>query len=578
MKITGSRISVGLPMLPMLLILFALVSAAFGQTGQRDSGSRKCSIQGRVIINGQPAANVQVVVSEIVWPQRKADGSPAGTNYPIHTDVGGLYRVTGLAAGTYSIGVSSPELVPAESSLNPELRHKVTLDEGESRDNVDFDLMRGGTITGKVTDSEGRPVSNGRITLFRVEADGKMKSVSGRDAYDQINTDNRGIYRTHGLQAGRYVISIDGSNIRSSNGAKHLDTYYPDTVSRLKAGIIELKSGEEKTGIDVRLVPGGKRYQVLGSLVDEETGKPLSKISLTCSKVAGLNNSQEHDSCGFAGTDAQGNFRFPGLTSGRYSVSILTGREEANNHYLKDAHFDLLDDDLSGIEFKATVGEVISGVVVVEGGAKVNLSAVRLIFMIQLKRGAVSFFPSSPMIAPKADGTFRLGGLPPSTVRLQVVDFGRSSIQFLRLERDGSEVTSNLVIGSDEKNTALRLVVGQGKAVIRGQVEFVGEPLPKGWQLVASARHSATQTAIQRGILESVGPREVDVDEKGRFVLEGLLGGEHEVTVVARPPRDIAGKASRPAPATQKVSITSGEEIQITVNFDTALQSKGQKP
>ena len=322
----------------------------------------------------------------------------------------------------------------------------------------------------------------------------------------------------------------------------------------------------------------GEMYVDLPLPVDEETGKPLSKISLTCSKVAGLNNSQEHDSCGFAGTDAQGNFRFPGLTSGRYSVSILTGREEANNHYLKDAHFDLLDDDLSGIEFKATVGEVISGVVVVEGGAKVNLSAVRLIFMIQLKRGAVSFFPSSPMIAPKADGTFRLGGLPPSTVRLQVVDFGRSSIQFLRLERDGSEVTSNLVIGSDEKNTALRLVVGQGKAVIRGQVEFVGEPLPKGWQLVASARHSATQTAIQRGILESVGPREVDVDEKGRFVLEGLLGGEHEVTVVARPPRDIAGKASRPAPATQKVSITSGEEIQITVNFDTALQSKGQKP
>jgi len=70
-----------------------------------------------------------------------------------------------------------------------------------------------------------------------------------------------------------------------------------------------------------------------------------------------------------------------------------------------------------------------------------------------------------------------------------------------------------------------------------------------------------------------------EVDDKGRFVIEGLLPGEYQLVLIARPeinPNSPPQPAENmPAPVTQKVTVTKGQEAQVTMMLD--LSKKGQE-
>src|SRR5262245_47210322 len=238
-----------LSLVSALSILFlATTSQSPAQTPQRDNRPRTASISGRVTVAGKPAVNAAISITEIVV-NRGGDFPPGGLDNRIpfsakaRTDGDGRYLVSGLAEGRYDVTAVLKAFVGADRSAEPRLSRTVTLDEGEAREKADFALIRGGVITGKVMDDEGRPLIARRLRLYELDEQGNKRDYQGA-IYETSETDDRGVYRIYGLPPGRYIISASGEEgdpLRGRSG-KFALTYHPDTTDEKQARVIEIKA------------------------------------------------------------------------------------------------------------------------------------------------------------------------------------------------------------------------------------------------------------------------------------------------------------------------------------------------
>ena len=204
------------------IVLLFVNSIANAQTPQGENRPRTASIGGRVTIAGRAAVNAKIVIREV--GDRNSQGfymGPPGASAEeervVLTDSEGRYRLTNLPEGEYEARALLGGCVSEQPSRNEALAESFSLKEGESRENVDFALLRGGVITGRVTDADGRPAIARTITLQVVAGQGRK--VEARDLPRSISmvmnsymfqTDDRGVYRIFGLRAGRYLVSAGG--------------------------------------------------------------------------------------------------------------------------------------------------------------------------------------------------------------------------------------------------------------------------------------------------------------------------------------------------------------------------------
>src|SRR5262245_13663877 len=171
------------------------------------------------------------------------------------TDGDGRYLVGGLAEGRYFVKAVLKAFAAADRSNNRALTRTVSLYEGEACEKIDFALIRGGVMTGKVMDNEGAPLVARYVQLYIVDEQG-WKQRYEDILYETAVTDDRGVYRIYGLPPGRYAVSAGGEGggdpLHDRDG-KFTLTYHPDTTDEKKAKIIEIKEGSEVTDVDIRL-------------------------------------------------------------------------------------------------------------------------------------------------------------------------------------------------------------------------------------------------------------------------------------------------------------------------------------
>ncbi|HEU0180386.1 MAG TPA: carboxypeptidase regulatory-like domain-containing protein [Blastocatellia bacterium] len=581
-----------------LLLVFDIANA---QTSQVDNRPRTASISGRVTIAGKAAANVKVTVTEVkerptIGNQDFSIGLPgsgAGEDHVVLTDAEGRYRVTNLPEGKYEARALLGSYVREKPSSNASLKESFSLDEGASRENVDFALVRGGVITGRVTDADGRPLIARGVILQVVDEEGRKHDARGlpnlMTTFEMFQTDDRGVYRIFGLRAGRYLVSAGGESDIFYSRAWH-----PDASDESQAKIIEVAAGGESAGADIRLGAAKKTYEALGRVVDDETGKPIAGAGVSCIKVKGVNEGAAIDGAEFSGfggnsrTDEQGNFRLSGLTSGQYSVgladyeSFLTGG--GSSYYGDGMKFEVHGGNVAGIEVRAKIGATISGVAIIEDADQSTKSSLsQTIIMTQpmppppneIDENAFAMAPATSRIG--IDGGFSLKGLRPGKVMIQAFSMTGGALSIMRIERGGVEMNDGIVVTGREDITGIRIVLGKASGVIRGQVETMGGALPKGWRMYVTARGEQEGAGAVFG--GSGGSAEVD--GKGRFVIEGLAPGEYELMLIARPeltPNSPPQPAQNmPAPVTQKIAVTKGQETLVTMTLDLSRKNQEDK-
>ena len=568
----------------ILLLISAAQSSA--QAPQREGRPRTASIGGRVTVGGAPAANALVTVAEVDSRTRGAWAgfeSPRGETIEARTDSDGRYRVTGLTEGFYVIRALSKTYVLSKSPFGFDAFMSVTLDEGESRDDVDVALARGGVITGRVIDAEGRPVIATSVRLFSVDEKDKRGEELDSHNWQMLETDDRGVYRIYGLAAGRYIISAGGVWAPGLVGLKSSETFYPDATDQSQAKIIEVKEGSEAADIDIILGVGKDTYAAAGRVVDAETGQALPKVSVLCmeapdKKNGGIRNGRP------ATTDDEGRFKCANLTPGLYELSLWERVGVSSVYYSKKIRFEVTDTDVSGLEVKAARGATISGVVVIEGvndpTLKAKLQQVEVGVRVAGYRGSAvggGEYEHLGRVVSKigGDGGFRLTGAPPGMASLYIEGGQEDAFLIRRVERDGAEIKSAFEIGRGEQITGVRIVLAQANATVRGRVETAGVNLPEGCQLQIWATPIKTTTgneAIPASHRNK--SRFVVTDEKGRFVIERLAPGEYELSLNAmvRVGQYEWSSAPGTSEVKQRVTVSDGAEAMIKLTLETARQ------
>lgn len=552
------------------------------------------AVTGRVLLNGKPAQGVIVLALPSESDPAKTVEQMLKPPTPLKTltDADGRYRFEAITAGKYTIGPAAPTLF----STDQESHNTITVSEGATVEDINFALSRGGVITGKLTDSEGRPVIAEEISLKPVDSSKRADSYSSRSPGRMYFTDDRGVYRIFGLAPGQYVVSAGHANDQItglfSKRPRRVQTFYPGVTDEAKSKPVEVLAGAEASGIDIKLGIADKGFAVRGRVLMAETGAPMANAMVAYSaRTPELRTASEggddsagtpggisspNPESGFSTTDAKGEFRFESLLPGRYSLDVMSmGATTGGSEFYADrVNFEVESANTDRLEIKVHVGGSISGVVVVENQnappSNEGTSVFMLMFMSSASPGSGPNMPRLSRVAP--DGSFRIGGLKAGKITIRSLPYGVQKYSMLRIERDGAVQPEGIDIQANEQVAGVSVVVVEANGVISGRVVIQGGTLSPQSEISVWARPvngSFNETQRSFGV-DNETRRSFGVDSKGNFTIENLAPGDYEVEVSV----NVQGPGgSRRPTAKQSVTVTSGTPVQTTLVLD--LSPKG---
>src|SRR3990172_9747966 len=148
------------------------------------------------------------------------------------------------------------------------------------QDTSDAYLIQSGSISGKViADDTGLPISGVNVMACPQTPGLCMLGP----------TDTNGDYTISGVAAGNY-------RVQSAGSGSYVGEYYNNTYDHDAARLVAVSSGQETTGIDFGLSPGGS---ISGRGVADDSGLPISGIYiLACPQTSGMCQDAVTDSTG----------------------------------------------------------------------------------------------------------------------------------------------------------------------------------------------------------------------------------------------------------------------------------------
>ena len=230
-------------------------------------------------------------------------------------------------------------------------------------------------------------------------------------------------------------------------------------------------------------------------------------------------------------------------------------------------------------------GASIAGTIALEGttdrAVLAKLQQVRINASVRPAPGASSDQVSAPSFSQggiNPDGTFRLTGLRPGKAFINVFGFNQTrSFMLLGVQRGGADVTTGIDIGEGEQVTGVRVRIGYGTSIVRGQIDLRDggtEPaaLPPGARMNVSVRRVGAGTNPLPNI-------NGEVDARGHFVLEGLMGGEYELILTAYVPRTPNSPPSVRLPVVRQIiSVPESGEMSVAIVYDLSKSQTESNP
>ena len=243
--------------LAMLGGIAALVTAAGARQGQASQSTPPLGVVfGRVVDHetGSPVRFADVQVSRV----RSADSTRSTV-----ASEDGTFVFAGLPQGSYVLAAANAAHAPSYYSTDtppvPEPGLPFPVRSGERTGPLEIRLARGGVITGTVTDPNGEPVTGVMVQIQRwppVVNPGQSPFYF-RPRF--VTSDVNGVYRAFGLTAGQYLVYSSTRNTPVPNDPatgrprKYVRAYFPDTADPAAAVPVEVVSGRERNGVDLRL-------------------------------------------------------------------------------------------------------------------------------------------------------------------------------------------------------------------------------------------------------------------------------------------------------------------------------------
>jgi hypothetical protein len=286
----------------IMAITLAANSAAQSQRDEPQSAPPTGTIAGQVVTeSGQPLHGAAVTV--------RAYGS-GGQGHSTFTDAEGSFQVTGLDPAAYTVSASVSAYVTAprdpDGIQSPYYR---------LGDSVRLELMKGGVITGTVATAADEPVVAVRVRAYMIRDHNGQPPRYGAP-YRERTTDDRGVYRIYGLNAGTYVVSAGGGGGFNVNAYDSDTPTFAPSSTRDTAMEVNVRAGEEAANVDIRY-RGEPGHTISGRAIDSTATTAPSGFMIFLSPISSGLSQWSNSSYQQPGSRG---FSFYGLADGDYNV------------------------------------------------------------------------------------------------------------------------------------------------------------------------------------------------------------------------------------------------------------------
>jgi protocatechuate 3,4-dioxygenase beta subunit len=471
-----------------LFVIVAITSARLaiveGAGGQMGRGT----ITGRVVTeSGQPLPNAIIIAN--------GAGVMSRAIQQIVTDEEGKFQIADLSPGAYTVLVRAFGYIDPLNSFQ-ESNEKIYYRPGDS---MTITMVKGGVITGTVTNSVGDPVVGAQVKAVRVR-DKNGRPVHSSESQGRT-TDDRGIYRIFGLQPGSYLITAGGNHqfyFSPSPYDGDAATYYPSTT-RSTAKEVKVSAGEEVTGIDIRY--RGERGSTISGTISGSLGSssPFNSFNVM---LANASDGTIEANVFIRGDASEKVFSFFGIADGEYDLAVSRGLITDDGAVSIPRRVVIKGADVTGIELTLLSLASIKGKVILDTrqtGEKIDCASGRADLLektvLQARRDEKAD-PKDRLLSqllittdavPNDNGEFTLQNLDAGRYHLEAKFPGedhyiRSIVLTAKMpSKEPNELANNgLSLKLGDRLTGLTITIGEGAAGVRGRVVTAkeGKQLP----------------------------------------------------------------------------------------------------
>ena len=517
-------------LLGLVVTLLAGVTVSGGQVRRQFPGSSDQDREGRepgVIRGTVLAVDGESPLAKATVSLRKSGSRRGAGELTARSDDRGQYEFRDLEAGKYLLTVTRNGFLPRNYGQKRVQTFRgqwggtpLTLRDGQVLSGIDFNLIRGGVVEGRVADQDYEPLSRVIVTLSGYQ------TVQGERALTPVSraqTDDRGQFRLFDIPPGSYFLSAtQGGGVpflgrRGRRGQSFPPTYYPGVPSPEQATRIEVSAGGEVGGFHLTLIEA-YTYSVSGRVLASD-GSLAQSVRITTVNESGPG---QFSLRGGATTNPQGAFTVAGLAPGRHRLIASLGR--GREPQIASALVEVTDQDIEGVTLALGPGASITGRILSESGeAALDWRRVSVIARPAAggRRGNRFGMGGSQV---EEDFSFRISYLPGGVYRFSVrLPPGNHYVESIRAE--GQEIIDRLLEISDHDQLSdLEIRVSPNGSKISGMVasEEDGKAVDGATVLVFAADPQ------QRGSFSRF-TRTTQTDQTGRYSLEGLPPAEYLV-------------------------------------------------
>jgi hypothetical protein len=286
----------------------------------------------QTILNVQARGGVINLPPEILQAVQEAvrGGQPALTAV---SDSAGQFTIRNVPAGTQTLRAQlEGYFAPVQNGqYSPQVNLPVTV-AADNVSNIKVIMLPGGTISGRVFDPSGKPVSDAPVQVL---LSGYQNGVAVPQVANIKQTNDLGEYRMYRLPPGEYFVAasprpqaLQGArgNAGSNPQEVQVPTYYPNVTDESASVRIPLRSGDDLAGVNIqmRTAPGMKvSGHVTSTVPPGPTAGPRGQtrtggVMLVSTHSRGLLNM---DAGGAIPLNADGgDFEFQNVAPGTYDV------------------------------------------------------------------------------------------------------------------------------------------------------------------------------------------------------------------------------------------------------------------
>ena len=501
-----------------LALAFLLLGALLASAQDTAPAASASSIAGTVVKEPGSEPLKKALVQVVAEDQKQ------GGNYTATTDTEGRFRIENVVPGRYRLFPEKTGFIEVNGRGLKADVDVFTVQAGAAVEDLLFRMLPSATISGRVTDEDGDPMSGIRIIVQK-----KKPGKATRETVGSESTNDLGEYRVSGLFPGQYwIVAVPAPDMRdyekqpekSAQGdnqseaqpeIRHVTTYYPGTYDALQASAVTLKAGDEMP-VNLMLVPA-RTYRVRGIVTGIKTGQ---KAAVELLPKAG-------DSIRASEVGPDGQFEVRGVGPGSYTVGATVGTEPQSLTARQD--ISVVAADVEGVKLTPVPSFRLSGRLQLEGRASAALTQ----YSVNLRQAELpedsGFFMSPDFFGTNAPvdrfGNFEWKNVNPGNYIVQLYGGDGQGFFLKSVTLAGRDIAAGFTASGP---ATLDLVVSTKAGTVEGVVVEKEKDVDNDHTVA-----NATVVAVPEEKYRKLPDRFVtgSTDQHGRFTIRGVAPGSY---------------------------------------------------